>query len=187
MGFERTADWHVYTRDGRRKYLDRDERRRFLLAAAEECDTSHALCVFLLYSGCRITEALAVTAEQIDRQGNTVLLRTIKRRKLAFRHIPLPRYVVHMLLGVASSSGPIWPIHRVTAWRWISRVMERARIAGPMACCRGARHSFAMHAAASRVPPNLLQRWMGHASLSTTSIYLDAVGNDEREFAERMW
>ena len=37
------------------------------------------------------------------------------------------------------------------------------------------------------VPQNLVQRWLGHASATTTAIYLDAVGIEEREFAERMW
>jgi integrase len=35
------------------------------------------------------------------------------------------------------------------------------------------------------VPANLIQRWMGHASLTTTAIYIDAVGLEERQFASR--
>jgi integrase len=41
--------------------------------------------------------------------------------------------------------------------------------------------------AASAVPLNLVQRWLGHASLTTTAIYLDALGDEEREIAARMW
>ncbi|NWM20150.1 site-specific integrase, partial [Escherichia coli] len=58
---------------------------------------------------------------------------------------------------------------------------------GPMACCKGLPHWFGIRAASKSVPPNLIQRWMGHASPDTTSIYLDAVGVEEREFAKRMW
>ncbi len=65
--------------------------------------------------------------------------------------------------------------------------MSRAQITGPMACPKGLRHGFGISAAVRSVPPNLIQRWMGHASLATTSIYLDAVGTDERQFASRMW
>jgi len=34
---------------------------------------------------------------------------------------------------------------------------------------------------------HLVQRWLGHASLRTTSIYGDVMGPEERAFAERMW
>jgi integrase/recombinase XerD len=34
---------------------------------------------------------------------------------------------------------------------------------------------------------NLVQRWLGHASMNTTAIYLQAIGNEEREIAARMW
>jgi integrase/recombinase XerD len=37
------------------------------------------------------------------------------------------------------------------------------------------------------VPPHLVQRWLGHASLKTTAIYGDVVGPEERAFAARMW
>ena len=65
--------------------------------------------------------------------------------------------------------------------------MVAAEIDGPMACGRGLRHGFGIKAASSKIPPNLIQRWMGHASPDTTAHYLDAVGVEEREFAERMW
>ncbi|HUN97162.1 MAG TPA: hypothetical protein VMU69_13155 [Bradyrhizobium sp.] len=37
------------------------------------------------------------------------------------------------------------------------------------------------------VPPHLVQRWLGHASLRTTSIYIDVMGPDERALAALMW
>jgi integrase/recombinase XerD len=56
-----------------------------------------------------------------------------------------------------------------------------------MACPKGLRHGFGIRAADRSVPTNLIQRWMGHASPTTTAIYLDAVGLEERQFASRMW
>ena len=76
---------------------------------------------------------------------------------------------------------------KLLAWRLVKRMMDIADISGPMACCRGLRHGFGIHAAVCKVPPNLIQRWMGHSSATTTAIYLDAVGQEERQFAERMW
>jgi hypothetical protein len=33
----------------------------------------------------------------------------------------------------------------------------------------------------------LVQRWLGRASINTTAIYLQAIGDEEREIAARMW
>jgi integrase/recombinase XerD len=61
------------------------------------------------------------------------------------------------------------------------RYLRRARHA------EGVRHSFGVNAFQSNVPPHLVQRWLGHASLRTTAIYGDVMGSEERSFAERMW
>ena len=37
------------------------------------------------------------------------------------------------------------------------------------------------------VPLNMLSRWMGHAALETTAIYANALGEEQRSIAERMW
>jgi integrase len=34
---------------------------------------------------------------------------------------------------------------------------------------------------------NLVQRWLGHSSMTTTAIYLQAIGDEERTIAARMW
>lgn len=58
---------------------------------------------------------------------------------------------------------------------------------GPHATAKGLRHGFGMHAIRSGVPINLVQRWLGHARMETTAIYLQAMGREEREIAARMW
>ena len=66
-------------------------------------------------------------------------------------------------------------------------MMDRAGIEGAMASPKGLRHGYGIKAAVSNVPPNLIQRWLGHAKPETTLIYMDAVGSEERQFAKRMW
>jgi hypothetical protein len=34
---------------------------------------------------------------------------------------------------------------------------------------------------------NLVQKWLGHAQLSTTVLYAEAVGAEEQDIARRMW
>ena len=37
------------------------------------------------------------------------------------------------------------------------------------------------------IPLNLVQKWLGHAQLTTTAIYADAIGAQEKDIARRMW
>jgi len=188
MPLPHAADWQVHDTAGRRKYLNTDERQRFLSAADQFAAPTRALCYVLAFTGCRISEALALDRTHIDVERMTLRFRTLKRRRLVFRDVPVPSAVTALLLALPrSESGQVWTLHRATAWKHVQAVMERAGIEGPMACCRGLRHAYGMTAAASSVPPGLIQRWLGHADLSTTLIYVDAVGVEERQFAQRMW
>jgi integrase/recombinase XerD len=81
----------------------------------------------------------------------------------------------------------LWHWSRTTAWRRVKKIMTQARIAGLPAMPKGLRHGFGVKAFQSNVPPHLVQRWLGHASLRTTAIYGDVLGPDERAFATRMW
>ena len=86
-----------------------------------------------------------------------------------------------------SKPGRLWAFCRMTAWRIIKRVMQHAGIAGPQACPHGLRHAFGVLSLHSGVPITLVQRWMGHARLSTTAIYLNVSGPEEFAFARRFW
>jgi site-specific recombinase XerD len=65
--------------------------------------------------------------------------------------------------------------------------MKSAKIAGPHATPKGLRHGFGINAVTCGVPLNTLQQLFGHAPLSTTSIYADAMGPEKRQLVERMW
>lgn len=186
--FKPQSQWQIFDEGGRRKYLNCAERERLLRAANGARHDIGALCHVLAYTGCRISEALALTPAQLDLDSKTLTFRTLKRRQISFRTVPIPPALCAMLRRQTGAlDAPFWPMHRVTAWRHIKRLLALVEVEGPMACCRGFRHGFGIHAASSYVPPNLIQKWMGHALASTTAIYLDAVGAEERKFAERMW
>jgi integrase/recombinase XerD len=182
------SNWQVIDQSGRRKYLNGDERQRFLKAAAELLPAMRALCLVMAYTGCRVSEALALRTDHVDAERGTLTLRTLKRRRTVFRVVPVPQDVIKLLLTLSvDTERRFWHRHRITVWRTVRRVMDQAGIVGPMCCPKGLRHGFGIRAASRNVPTNLIQRWMGHASASTTAIYLDAVGVEEREFAARMW
>lgn len=183
----------LYTRDGRRKYLTQAERARFIDAAEGWPDPRvGTLCLMLAYTGSRISEALAMTASNIDAAEMFVAIRSLKKRgAFVVREIPLPDEFIAQLALVHELGDPtprLWRWCRSWAWLLVKQVMRAADIHdGPHATCKGLRHGFAIHALRSGVPVTLVKRWLGHARLSTTEIYLDVIGPEERAFAERMW
>lgn len=191
-----TGLMQLYTRTGGRKYLDSAERKRFESAAQTTPDDIRVFCLLLMWSGCRISEALAVTPLAINCEAATVALITLKRRRLCVREVPLPPRVIDELRCVFDlpnrvrddrlAGSPLWVWTRSTAWRYVKNVMRRADISGAAAMPKGLRHGFGV-AAFQTVPPHIVQRWLGHASLRTTAIYGDVSGHEERLFAERLW
>ena len=149
-----------------------------------------AFCMLLALAGCRISEALAITPQHLDHESKRVIFRTLKRRRTVFRAVPIPDALMHLLVRLArdvADDARLWPWARQTAWRKVKALMESAEIEGGMASPKGLRHAYGIKAAASNVPQNLIQRWLGHAKPETTLIYMDAVGTEERQFAKRMW
>ena len=64
--------------------------------------------------------------------------------------------------------------------------MNGAGVSGKRASPRGFRHAFGVGTLQAGVPLNLVQRWLGHASMEKTAIYADVGGPEERVFAERL-
>ena len=180
----------LYDGQGQRKYLDAREARRLLTAAASgELDTD-LFCQLLYYTGCRITEALAVTPRRLDLSSGCVVFRTLKRRKRTFRHVPVPVRLLRALAQRAEErepDAPLFPWSRQTGWRRIKGLMDRAGIAGPQATAKGLRHQFGIHAIGRQIPESAVGRWLGHANAKSTRIYTCAVGAEERALARRMW
>jgi integrase len=188
----------LYASHGGRKYLNAAERERFLKAAKGAPSRVRLFCYVLLWSGSRISEALALTPGAIDLDDRIATFETLKRRRRGVvRQVPLPSGLVRDLdraFGLrARQRDPhltdrrIWSWSRTTAWRHVKKLMSLADVSRPAAMPKGLRHSFGVAAFRSSVPPHLVQRWLGHASLETTAIYGDVAGQEEREFASRIW
>jgi integrase len=152
----------------------------------------------LARSGGRISETLALTPSAIDLDSRVARFETLKRRKRGIvREVPLPSSLLRELerefATRANQRHPalarrrLWHWSRVTGWRYVKALMAAAQIYGAAAMPKGLRHTFGVNAFQARVPPHLVQRWLGHASLRTTAIYADVTGREERAFAARMW
>lgn len=189
----------LYDSQGQRLYLTESERTAFLEAAAKASREVRTFALVMAYTGCRISEALALTPRRIDFQQKSVRFETLKKRKAGvYRDVPVPDSVldtldmVHglqeRLRGKQGIQEPIWDWSRATAWRRMSEVMEAAQIPdGPHRCPKGLRHGFGVLAISKGIPLNMVSKWMGHASLEVTAIYANALGEEQRAIAARMW
>jgi integrase/recombinase XerD len=182
----------VFDRQGNRKYLNRLERRAFLRVIKREPDMlRRAFCLTLFYTGCRISEALSVTANRIDLADKAIVFETLKqRRRGCFRAVPIPDRLCRLLRQCIVSADPsdrVWPFSRATGYRMVKGYMKQAKIKGSMASPKGLRHGFAVACLGRNVPLPVVKKWLGHAKLETTAIYLQVLGSEERKLAKRVW
>lgn len=190
-------DFCLYTPNGNRKYLNRAERQGALATMAALPKGQALFALTLAWTGARLSEVLALTPSSFQIDSCVVAIRTLKRRTYKVREVPIPRRLVRrisqhfglarMQQHLASARRRLWPWSRTTGWRIIKHVMRRARVVGGHATPRGLRHGFAIAALQAGVPLNIVQRWMGHARISTTAIYTEVFGPEERAFAQRFW
>lgn len=188
--------WSLYDEAGHRKYLTDAERQAFM-RAAKRCEPDvFTFCWVLKETGCRLSEALALTIDRIDFEAGVIIFWTLKKRaKGSHRAVPVSRQLLDKLERVHDlharqhkrEKGRLWPWCRMTGYRRVKEVMERAGIEGPHATPKGLRHGFGVAALERGVPLNMLQKWLGHADMATTAIYGNAVGVEERHIAERLW
>ena len=203
MGKKHSASvMRLYDDRSHRLYINPAERERFIRAAKRAAPKARTFCLVLLYTGCRISEALEITPDAVQIEDRLVSIRCLKKRnRHVIREVPIPPELaaeldeIHTIRSQqrhGNKQPPLWnhglnPVSRATAYRWIKEVMREAGIAGEQACPKGLRHGYGIHAIRNGVPLNMLRKWMGHASISTTAIYTNALGPDEQEIAARMW
>jgi len=184
------GNYSAYDHEGRRKYLTQEEGRRFLKCARKLPRSEALFCMTIYYTGMRISEALALTAQDVDHSTKALRVRSLKKREsLEFRRIPVPD---SLLSGLRQTSGDeterlLWTFSRTTGWRIIKRVMLEAKITGVHATTKGLRHAFGVRGAIARIPLNLLQLWFGHSQSATTAIYLAVKDDEERTLMQRTW
>ena len=150
----------LYDDTGNRLYLNADERTDFLRIARNKPRFERTFCETLHYTGCRISEALELTAARVDLGGNTIAIRSLKKRnsKIIFRTIPVPSEFMDTLdmahgIREAQSKGQsfakkvLWDRTRQWGFMFVSDVMKEAGISeGPHRCPKGLRHGYGVNA-----------------------------------------
>ena len=186
----RAAPFSIYNSTGERKYLNSGETRLLLQAAARTDIATHSFVRFIVETGCRISEALAMRMMQIDLDNGIAVVECLKKRRSGvFRTLPISPELCTLIASHCNhgEKGRIWPWTRMTAWRKLHQLFDSCGLDGARATPRGLRHGFATAAVSAGVPLPVIQRWMGHSRATTTAIYVDAVGHEARAFAKRLW
>jgi integrase/recombinase XerD len=185
------AGLRLHTADGARKYVTAGERERFLREAERAGRPVRTLCMTLAYAGSRLSEALALTVDRVDLAAGVLVFETLKKRQAGiYRAVPVPPCPARRARPGARHprvARPPWQGTRMTGWRAVHAVMAAADLDGPQTSPKGLRHGFGVAAVSAGIPLNLVQKWLGHAQLTTTAIYADAVGAEEKDIARRMW
>ena len=194
-------DTELSTFDGKRKYLTLEEQERFLSATSElERPEVRTFCDTLAFTGCRISEALALTPERIDLSARAITFQTLKQRgKVRFRSVPIPQQHLEAMLmvheirkrqkskSVATKTAKLWDFKRAMASRHVAAVMDAASIEGAHACPKGLRHGFGVRMAQKTRNPRLVQKLMGHTKMENTAIYMDLVGEEAHAEVMAAW
>jgi integrase/recombinase XerD len=81
----------LYEANDERKYLNKDEWAAFLKAAEHVKRQLRTFCGVLAYTDCRISEALALTADWVDLASGAAVFESLKKRKKGvYRAVPAP-------------------------------------------------------------------------------------------------
>ncbi|WRS29760.1 site-specific tyrosine recombinase XerD [Actinomycetaceae bacterium MB13-C1-2] len=145
-----------------------------------------ALLEFLYASGARVSEAIRVTADDMDIEDEFAVVRLFgKGRKQ--RLVPLGDHAVRAMSAYATRARPALAakgtgvpelflnlrgraLSRQSAWEIIDRAARRANIQTAVSP-HTLRHSFATHLLEGGASIREVQELLGHSSVSTTQIY----------------
>ena len=136
-------------------------------------------------AGLRISEALALEARDLSLEGDLPSLHVREGKGSKPRIVPV-HPELRMALTSALEFGDVGQgdrlirASRATADRWIKKAAARAVELGVIPAGRRVsnhtlRHSYARHLLAHGRPINFVSRWLGHASIHPTLIYLELV------------
>ena len=182
-------------------YLTKPEIKAILAAPNRACWSGrrdHALLLTLYNTGARVSEVAALTASQVRLGVNPFIHLHGKGRK--DREVPLWRTTARVLNAWIDEVGPVahdrtFPSARGSALTrdgvsyLLSHAVNAAKATCPSLTTKRVtphviRHTTAMHLLQSGVDISVIALWLGHASIETTHMYLEAdLGMKERALA----
>lgn len=145
-------------------------------------DRDEALIRFIYGTGLRVSEALAITRDDIDfdkmvvhvRNGKNSKSRTVVASKDALNAITT-------YFRSAERNKPIFDMTDSTVRKHMRKLA--AKLDMPRLHAHSIRHAHAVALAKAGVSINYIQQQLGHSNIGTTSLYLQRYNPDERILA----
>lgn len=144
-------------------------------------------------AGLRISEALNLELMDLHLDVEPAVLRVRKGKggkdRLVPLHGELRTIASNQIRYTRKKSGKLVVAHRSTAWRWYEKSLKKLKEEGGISAgqeigTHTLRHSAARHWLMNGVPINLVSVWLGHASLQTTLVYLQILGDTSDRMAK---
>ena len=132
--------------------------------------------LFLLYTGCRRSEALRLNVSDIDFSKKLLHVPGTKT-ELSDRVIPLFDNVARLLdTAVPNDSGFLFPYRGDTVTHAFKKLCPAHKL-------HDLRHTFATKCLETRIPLKVVQTWLGHSEIDTTANIYSHV-TDKLNFSE---
>lgn len=136
---------------------------------------------FYLYSGVRLSEALAVSWSDVDYKSGFIHIAGTKT-VCSDRYVPIFDKLEALLSSFPVKEGKLFPYTDNRVKCSFRRLKEKH---GFTFRIHDLRHTFATNCLESGISLNTVQRWLGHARASTTAdIYTHVHGDFERKEAK---
>ena len=171
------------------KYIKREEVYSLLEVCTKERD--RLIVLTLWNTGVRVSEMLQLSPSSFNFSDPSVTVRSLKKKKIYFRTIPLNPEYSGKVASYCMSKGfkmdqKIFPLSRIRVFQILQDLGSRAGIPKDLCHPHAFRHGFAVNAVLSGVPPLVLRRWLGHSKIDTTLIYTEVLAKDTREYIKNM-
>lgn len=165
--------------------------------------------VFLLETGLRIGELLALTVDDVDlnqkkitvskqyvRENNKLVLKNYLKSSAGKRTLPLTKNAAKVFLEINRKKGLIFQTQRGTPYnqRYIAKTLrimeERLGLEKRGGTLHQLRHTFASNALMLEtdngdfLPVKLISKWLGHSDIALTmNVYADVLASREKEIS----
>ncbi|TWH35617.1 MULTISPECIES: site-specific integrase [unclassified Aminobacter] len=165
--------------EGRERVLTLEEERKCILWFDQTCQIAYKhLFVFMLYTGCRIGEALTLDRKHVS-DGYATFVRTKTKNKKT-RVIPLPPKAKEAWEAICRMSNAPMPFgdkvtYRTFMERW-HQLKEHLGVEDDNEFVpHMLRHTCATRLCAAGVPLMHIAQWLGHSSTKVTHRYITLV------------
>ncbi len=152
-------------------------------------EKSWALSFFLLYTGCRLGEALSLTRDRVD--GHRVTFHYSLTKNSKTRVVPLVGPALdawYLVCGLSEDERPFGSLSRNTyRGHWMRFKTHMGLWDDDEFVPHMLRHTCASRLVSKGVPLPQVMLWMGHTSMQTTLRYSHLAPEDLVKAAEALW